>query len=95
MQSIGCRTSRGLLPYEIIDYVDNQLAQARYATECSPSYITIVRDFIMEHIVHKLADTRRRRGMFDALDKSDEWDADTDLSMGATGESVCPRIVQI
>lgn len=86
-QSIGSRTSRGLLPYEIIDYVNNQLAQPRYASECAPSYIEIVREFIMEHVVKKLADTRRRRGMFDAVEKSDEWDVDTDLSMGATGET--------
>jgi hypothetical protein len=28
---------------------------------------------------------RKSRGMFEALERSDEWDRDTDLSMGASG----------
>lgn len=28
---------------------------------------------------------RKSQGMFEALERSDEWDCDTDLSMGASG----------
>jgi DNA-directed RNA polymerase III subunit RPC1 len=28
--------------------------------------------------------------MFEALERSDEWDEETDLSMGATGDSIIP-----
>ena len=50
-----------------------------------PVYISTVRDFVREHIAERLADARRSRGMYDALERHPEWDEDTDLSMGASG----------
>jgi len=35
--------------------------------------------------VNKMAEERTGRGMFDALERGDEWDEDMDFSMGASG----------
>jgi len=65
--------------------VDQELATPRFSSESSPAYLETVRKFIFENLANKLADTRKSRGMFDALEREAEWDEDTDLSMGASG----------
>ncbi|ETW84605.1 hypothetical protein HETIRDRAFT_473329 [Heterobasidion irregulare TC 32-1] len=82
--SIGSRSSHGLLPYEILEIVNRELSQPRFVSECTAAYISTVRGFIQEHVAKRLAEVRESRGMFDALERDDEWDADTDLSMGAS-----------
>ncbi|TFY74270.1 hypothetical protein EWM64_g9743 [Hericium alpestre] len=77
-------SARGLLPYEITEITNHELSQPRFARDCTAVYVTSVQNFIREHIVQRLADARRSRGMFEALERSSEWDADTDLSMGAS-----------
>ena len=62
-------------------------SQPRFVSECTAAYISTVRGFIQEHVAKRLAEVRESRGMFDALERDDEWDADTDLSMGASGKS--------
>lgn len=32
-----------------------------------------------------MADVRKSHGMFEAMEREDEWDAETDLTMGASG----------
>lgn len=44
----------------------------------------MVRGFISENVALRLAEIRKSRGMFEALEREDEWDEETDLSMGAT-----------
>ena len=85
-QAISPRSARGLLPYEILEIVDRELSLPRFVTECTPAYISTIRAFLNDHVVHRLATVRKSRGMFEALERSEEWDEDTDLSMGATGK---------
>lgn len=68
-----------------MEYVDRELATPRFVVETSPTYLGIVRKFIFDNVANKMAEIRRGRGMFDALEREDEWDEDTDLSMGASG----------
>ena len=84
-QAISPRSARGLLPYEVLEIVDRELSLPRFDTECTPAYISTIRSFLVDHVAHRLATVRKSRGMFDALERSDDWDEDTDLSMGATG----------
>ena len=44
----------------------------------------------MDHIAHRLARIRQARGLFDALEREEEWDEETDLSMGASRRSYDP-----
>ncbi|TIB84727.1 beta and beta-prime subunits of DNA dependent RNA-polymerase [Wallemia mellicola] len=74
---------RGMLPFEITEHVDKELRTKRWMKECTPHYLSTIRNFIFSSITKKLADLRDAHGMFDALTKSDEWDEETDLNMGA------------
>jgi DNA-directed RNA polymerase III subunit RPC1 len=76
---------RGLLPFEILELVDRELASQKFASECTPAYLATIRKFVADNVT-LLADHRRYRGMFDALERETEWDEDTDLSMGASGK---------
>ncbi|EIN10167.1 beta and beta-prime subunits of DNA dependent RNA-polymerase [Punctularia strigosozonata HHB-11173 SS5] len=82
-RSISSRAGRSLLPYEVLEITDAELSQSKFVSECTAAYRATVRGFVTEHIAHRLAEVRRSRGMFDALEREDEWDSDTDLSMGA------------
>ena len=66
--------------------MDRELSHPRFATECTPAYISSIHTFLNDHVAHRLAIVRKSRGMFEALERSDEWDEYTDLSMGATGD---------
>jgi len=66
--------------------MDRELSLPRFVTECTLAYISTIRIFINDHVVHRLAIVRKSRGMFEALERNEEWDEDTDLSMGATGK---------
>ena len=83
---MASRRGRGLLPYEITERMDEELSSKKFTRECSEAYLSILRNFIYDNVVKALADERNKHGMFDALENEDEWDADTDLSMGASGE---------
>lgn len=74
---------KGLLPFEITEYVDKELKSKRWMRECTPHYLSTVRNFIYSNITKKLANLREAHGMFDALDREEEWDEETDLNMGA------------
>ncbi|KAH9853367.1 beta and beta-prime subunits of DNA dependent RNA-polymerase [Lenzites betulinus] len=82
--SVANRSSRGMLPFEILEFVDRELATRKFTAECTAAYLGTIRGFISEHIVQKLAEVRKLHGMFEALEREDEWDAYTDLSMGAS-----------
>ena len=86
-QAISPRSARGLLPYEVLEIVDRELSLPRFVTEFTPAYISTIRTFLHDHVAHRLAINRKSRGMFEALERSEEWDENTDLSMGATGKS--------
>ncbi|KAI0084185.1 beta and beta-prime subunits of DNA dependent RNA-polymerase [Irpex rosettiformis] len=82
--SIATRRARGLLPFEIMETVDRELSKKKFTTECTAAYLASLRGFIAENVAQKLAEQRKSRGMFEALEREDEWDEDTDLSMGAS-----------
>jgi len=84
-QAISPRSARGLLPFEILEIVNRELSLSKFVTECTPAYISTIRTFLNDHVVHRLATVRKSRGMFEALERNEDWDEDTDLSMGATG----------
>lgn len=46
-----------------------------------------IRGFLIDNVVHKIANARKNQGMFEALDREEEWDEETDLSMGASGKT--------
>lgn len=79
------------MPFEILEIVDLELASEKYTSECTAAYLATIQGFITDHVVHKLAEARSSRGMFEATEREDEWDADTDLSMGASGKSSLPE----
>lgn len=86
IQAVGSRAGRGLLPFEILEIVDHELSTKKFVSECPAAYMATIRGFIVDRIVHKMADVRKSQGMFEALEREDEWDEDTDLSMGASRE---------
>ncbi|PFH50553.1 hypothetical protein AMATHDRAFT_75536 [Amanita thiersii Skay4041] len=83
-KAVGGWAGRGLLPYEIIELVNWELSTERFINGCSQSYRNAVHEFIMKKIINNLAEARKAHGMFEALERSVEWDADTDLSLAAT-----------
>lgn len=86
-QSIASRSTRGLLPFEILELVDRELSRRQFTSECTAAYLATIRGFVTEHIAHRLAEIRRNHGMFEALEREEEWDEETDLSLGASGMS--------
>ncbi|KAF8974574.1 hypothetical protein BDZ97DRAFT_1774354 [Flammula alnicola] len=80
----GGREGRSLLPFEIVELVDRELATPRFRTECTPAYLDVVRTFINDKLANKMAKSRLKQGMFEALEREDEWDEHTDLSLGAS-----------
>lgn len=72
------------MPFEILEVTDRELATPRFTSECTAAYIATIRNFIADGVVDHLAKIRKTHGMFEALQRNDEWDADTDLSLGAT-----------
>lgn len=86
-KATGKRTDRGLLPFEIMEILSHELSTPRFMSECTPSYIETIREFVTENIAGRLANMRQIRGMFDALEREEEWDAETDLSLGASSNS--------
>ncbi|KAI0029671.1 beta and beta-prime subunits of DNA dependent RNA-polymerase [Vararia minispora EC-137] len=85
-KAIASRSERSLLPYEIIEIANRELATPKFTTECSAAYVLTIRTFIREHIIQPLANARKSHGMFPALERSDEYDAET-LSMGVDAAS--------
>ncbi len=69
-----------------METVDRELSKKKFTTECTAAYLATLRGFISENVAQKLAEQRKSRGMFEALEREEEWDEDTDLSMGATGK---------
>ena len=67
--------------------MDSELGTPKFTNECTAAYIATIRDFITDGIVSQLAKIRKAHSMFEALQRNDEWDADTDLSLGATSMS--------
>ena len=78
---------RALLPYEIMDIVNVELSSPRFVNECTAAFLATVSRFMRE-VVARVAKVRSVHGLFDAVERDNEWDEYTDLTMGATGESV-------
>ncbi|KAE9394109.1 beta and beta-prime subunits of DNA dependent RNA-polymerase [Gymnopus androsaceus JB14] len=77
-------SGKPLLPFQITELVDQELATKRFTTECTSTFVDGVRNFIFDNVVTKLAQARGDRGMYEALDRPSEWDEETDLSLGAS-----------
>jgi DNA-directed RNA polymerase III subunit RPC1 len=66
--------------------MDKEFSKPEFVSECTPAYLTIIRDFVINNVVELMADLRKAHNMFDAMERQDEWDEFTDLSMGASGK---------
>ena len=73
----------------------SELASPRFRNECTSAYIKSIEDFIQINVIDKVTTCRDQHGMFDAAEKSEEWDDDTDLSLGAPGSFAFPFISDI
>ncbi|KAN0097898.1 hypothetical protein V8E55_002344 [Tylopilus felleus] len=95
--SVGGRDGRALLPFEILEVMDSELGTPKFTNECTAAYIATIRDFITDGIVSQLAKIRKAHSMFEALQRNDEWDADTDLSLGATSadKAIVDNVVKV
>lgn len=69
-----------------MELVNKHLSSPKFTQACSSAYTDTVRSFFLEHVAQKLSLVRKSHGMFDALEREDEWDEDTDLTLGASGE---------
>ncbi|KAG8946948.1 hypothetical protein FRC00_009353, partial [Tulasnella sp. 408] len=86
--SIGNREGRGLMPYEIMEITDRELNSERFRADCTAAYIATVRGFVLDKVVRRAVKIREQHGMFGAEVRQEEWDEDTDLSMGARPDEV-------
>ncbi|EJU06145.1 subunit of DNA dependent RNA-polymerase [Dacryopinax primogenitus] len=80
--AITARDGRALLPFEIMDLTNEILQRRKFKTECSTQYLDSLRAYI-QAIARHLGNVRQEYKMYDAVDRDDDWDADTDLSLGA------------
>ena len=94
-QSIASRSGRALLPFEIMEITDRELSKPKFKNECADSYTGTIRNFIMDRIAHRLAKIRQAHGLFDALEKEEEWDEETDFSMGASRTPCVQRLMDM
>ncbi|KAF8211700.1 hypothetical protein K438DRAFT_1807744 [Mycena galopus ATCC 62051] len=83
-QALGSRAGRGLLPYEVLDIVDRELATQKFTSECTAAYLATIRGYTTDRIAHRQAEVRSSWGMYEALEKEDSWDEHTDLTLGAS-----------
>lgn len=67
-----------------METVDRELLKKKFTTECTPAYLATLRGYIAENVAHKLSEIRKSHGMFEAMEREEEWDENTDLSMGAS-----------
>ena len=74
---------RGLLPFEMKEVIDRELNSQRFVSLCTEKYREQVSAFLQKAVVEKAAAIREAFGMWPALERNEEWDEDTDLSMGA------------
>ncbi|KAF8629635.1 hypothetical protein AX15_003368 [Amanita polypyramis BW_CC] len=86
-RATGGRAGQALLPYEILNVVDQELSTERFINGCSQPYRDAVRDFIIKQVVRKLAAVRRSRGMPDGLTPSNRWSAGDDQAFGVIGQN--------
>ncbi|KAG6874000.1 hypothetical protein C0995_007957 [Termitomyces sp. Mi166 len=82
--AIASRIGRGLLPFEVLEVVDREMSAPRFVSECPAAYMATIRGFLIDNVVHKIVNARKSQGMFEALEREEEWDEETDLSMGAS-----------
>lgn len=69
---------RGLMPFEVTDFVEQATATARYVNACSEEHIKAIRDFVATRIVEPAAKFRAAYGMGAA--KKGDADASSDFT---------------
>ncbi|KAG9025228.1 hypothetical protein FRB95_010388 [Tulasnella sp. JGI-2019a] len=82
------RTDRALMPYEVMEITDRELASPRFKNECTAAYIATVRGFVLNNVARRAVKIRERHGMFGAEERQEDWDENTDLTMMAAPEEV-------
>ncbi|KAH8918847.1 DNA-directed RNA polymerase III subunit C1 [Atractiella rhizophila] len=85
MSSIPRAAAAGLLPYEILDILDDQLSQQRFTASCTIAFIDSIRQFIKKTVVDKAVSYRQAYGMSAGLIRDEVADdaKENDLEVGA------------
>lgn len=63
-----------LLPYEILEVANEELARPQYLKECTAAYVATIRGFIMDFVVRRVVRLRKHHGMFDAQERLENAD---------------------
>lgn len=69
-----------------MELTDKEFSSPKFISECSETYLSTVRKFVLETIATPMAEEREFYKMFGAREREDEWDEETDFSMGASGK---------
>jgi DNA-directed RNA polymerase III subunit RPC1 len=72
------------MPYEVLEITERELVNGKFKNECTAAYIATVRGYVLNKVVRRAVRIREQHGMFGAEDRQEDWDEDTDLTMGAT-----------
>ena len=72
------------MPFEILRIVDEELSKPKFRSECTAAYTAMVRAFILDSVVRRLARFRQEHDMFEAEEMPNDWDEQMDLDMGAS-----------
>jgi DNA-directed RNA polymerase III subunit RPC1 len=70
-----------------MEIVNTELTNSHFVDECTAAFLATISRFMRE-VVTRVAKVRSIHGLFDAVEKDNEWDEHTDLTMGATCESI-------
>lgn len=81
-------SERGLLPFEVVEMVQDTLAKPPFSLQTTSKYREQVQEFIQEHVVEKAARIREAHGLYPALEREDHFDEDTDLTLGANAAHI-------
>jgi DNA-directed RNA polymerase III subunit RPC1 len=74
-----------LLPFEILELVDDQLSNQKFRAECASAFVAMIRAFVLGSITRRVVRFRQLHGMYEAEERESDLDEHTDLTMGATG----------
>lgn len=81
------KNERGLMPYEVAELVDAELALPKWIQLTTEKYREQVREFVQEQVVQRAGAIREHFSMFAATEREEHFDEETDLSLGASRES--------
>lgn len=79
---------RGLLPYEIAEKVESTLQSHKWTSLTTEKYREQVREFLTKEVIQRAAKIRDHFTLYPAMEREEDWDEETDLTMGADRSQV-------